>query len=492
MFGRKNSLIICVGLAISFGILFGSITASRSQALFGSNLFTPASRLICVALAVFCAAALKGHRLSQRIIFTIVEFSLAMQLFVIFVTRFFSQSEYFALGVVSAFFEGAALCFLTYWLLSYARNNATRFIAGVIASGFLIASIYDFCFIGQPPETIIAQWVFAKMGVIALLTVVFVLPRFKGKSGDAGIPLQPTTASQSKVPDTPWTKACLPFCAVAATLFLIQGLFSNITGLGGVGSNSFFDHSVGIYVIGARAAILLLCLSGSAKLKPTSIAAVCAVVWATGLLLVSASSDETAYFIGALTLEVGMYALQVLCFVVAVQYAQENEEQANQIIFSMVGIVFCTNVTRVLSSLALPVAMPETDPTSKMALVCLWLVVCIVVAHYHAVYRIGRSFSEAPLLDTASSLIGQSDMAKRELRFGRRFHQMCKEKNLTDRERDVLFEAVHGYTIDHIAEKLCLSSETVKTYLSRAYTRIGTNGKQGVLKLIESRDSMRE
>lgn len=56
---------------------------------------------------------------------------------------------------------------------------------------------------------------------------------------------------------------------------------------------------------------------------------------------------------------------------------------------------------------------------------------------------------------------------------------------ISERERDVLFEALHGRTVEGVAETLFLPRDTVKTYLSRAYARAGVNNKQAVLKLID-------
>lgn len=49
----------------------------------------------------------------------------------------------------------------------------------------------------------------------------------------------------------------------------------------------------------------------------------------------------------------------------------------------------------------------------------------------------------------------------------------------------MLFEALHGRTVEGVAETLFLPRDTVKTYLSRAYARAGVNNKQAVLKLID-------
>ncbi|WP_303203257.1 response regulator transcription factor [Raoultibacter timonensis] len=67
---------------------------------------------------------------------------------------------------------------------------------------------------------------------------------------------------------------------------------------------------------------------------------------------------------------------------------------------------------------------------------------------------------------------------------------MSNEAQLTEREKEVLREAMHGYSIDNIAKHLNLSSQTIKTYLSRSYSRLGVASKQAVLELLDSDKTM--
>ncbi len=69
--------------------------------------------------------------------------------------------------------------------------------------------------------------------------------------------------------------------------------------------------------------------------------------------------------------------------------------------------------------------------------------------------------------------------------FARKFDRLCAAYNVPNGEREVLLQTIHGYTIENTAINLGLSRETVKTNLSRAYTRMGVNGKQPFLALLE-------
>jgi hypothetical protein len=167
----------CLVLALAIGILLGSTWASRGQTLFGTNLFTPASRLTCIAFSILLAIILRNRVLSNRTLFFAASASLLLQLFTIAMTQMFGQSELFALGVVSASFEGAALCFSLFWFLSTVRTCDPRVMAGLVAGSFLVANIFDFIFIGVSPEIIVMQWVVSKGLVIALLSVLALMPK---------------------------------------------------------------------------------------------------------------------------------------------------------------------------------------------------------------------------------------------------------------------------------------------------------------------------
>lgn len=74
---------------------------------------------------------------------------------------------------------------------------------------------------------------------------------------------------------------------------------------------------------------------------------------------------------------------------------------------------------------------------------------------------------------------------QQELAFCARLDAFCRERHLTERERDVLFEVLHGRTIDAVADRLGVSKETVKTYLRRAYARAGVSSRQEILQELD-------
>lgn len=96
-----------------------------------------------------------------------------------------------------------------------------------------------------------------------------------------------------------------------------------------------------------------------------------------------------------------------------------------------------------------------------------------------------RSGTAAPETGVSAGFCATSAFARQEADFCRRFEQACNTHGLTQREREILFTAIHGYTIDNIADRLSISRETVKSGLARAYARAGVNGKQAFLALMD-------
>lgn len=69
--------------------------------------------------------------------------------------------------------------------------------------------------------------------------------------------------------------------------------------------------------------------------------------------------------------------------------------------------------------------------------------------------------------------------------FAAQFEALAERVHLTQREREVLAEAIHGYSRTNIGKKLSLSPETVKTYMNRAYAKAQVTSKQELIARIE-------
>lgn len=72
--------------------------------------------------------------------------------------------------------------------------------------------------------------------------------------------------------------------------------------------------------------------------------------------------------------------------------------------------------------------------------------------------------------------------------FARNLDAFCERYDLTPREREVLLEALHGYSMENIGRRLYVSRETVKTHLRRIYNKVGVSGKQELISFIDHYD----
>ncbi len=72
--------------------------------------------------------------------------------------------------------------------------------------------------------------------------------------------------------------------------------------------------------------------------------------------------------------------------------------------------------------------------------------------------------------------------------FARRLDGFCERYEITPREREVLVEAMHGYSMENIGRRLYVSRETVKTHLRRVYGKVGVSGKQELIAAIDRFD----
>lgn len=63
---------------------------------------------------------------------------------------------------------------------------------------------------------------------------------------------------------------------------------------------------------------------------------------------------------------------------------------------------------------------------------------------------------------------------------------LTRQANLTPREREVLIETLHGYTMAGVAQVLSISVETVRTHMKRIYAKAQVTNKQALIKKIAS------
>ena len=491
--------------ALGIGILLGSMGAARGQSLFGTSLLVPLARIVCVVASAACAVLFRNSTVKKPILLGAAAALVLVQLGAALLTLVFGESERFALGIIATVAEGTSLALIMFLFLSSLLDRSPKEIAVAVSLGFVLLNVYDCFFIGASDEACTIQWLVGKMGALAIAGSIVAQGRSRaaiGAMGDeeGGGPSSVERRQAGEGPSDSGQPACrfpfstiAPFASLVTVLFLVQGTYSHITGVGGVGSNALFDMTVGIYVVGVRILVFGFCLVAKKELTPVSVAATGSLLWIFGLLLTTLLWNADIRFMGALALNSGLYIMQPLVLILAVQLARRKSGQAVPILFSMVALEYTNHITRLLTLFF--VADPSGIRFEDLALASVVSLAIVAAASISFLLVSRRSAEDAATsspkwgIDRANPLVEaelSSPLLRKEIEQFRRFKRLSQDKHLTQREEEVLYEAMHGYSIDHIAERLCLSRQTGETYLSRSYGRLGVNSKQEALKLLDT------
>lgn len=459
------------------GVQLGSTGAARLQEYFGSTLFSTAARIACIAVVILLLFGGTRQLLARHTAVRGIVLTSALQLVCVAIAWALDPSARFALGVACTVAEGAGLALLMYLVLDGAIELGTHTAAAVVACGYLIVNVWDAFFVGASQAVCTAQWI-AGIVIVPALTLSWA----RGERKLAPASPQAEVASIPSPMSQPLVQFSAPVLCLA-TILLATGVFVNLTGVGGTGENAFFDLSVNIYLILVRVAVVAFVAAWPRLPSPIGVAAfgICGFALGTGMVVVLWDTSEQ--FLGAMAIESTLYALQTLILVAGVEVARQNPAHHDEVILATIGLDFANHITRLLTPFfAHNLASVTGHVAGSVAAVSLGCVAACAAWGWVRATAPGRSNRTSGGADAQ----GEADpILARELVFYRTFCATAARAHLTDREREVLYEAMHGYSADHIAERLAVSSQTVKTYLSRAYQKLGVRTKQEALRLLD-------
>lgn len=160
-----------------------------------------------------------------------------------------------------------------------------------------------------------------------------------------------------------------------------------------------------------------------------------------------------------------------------------------------------TAAARLAASSLYQADMIDFSTMATVALFSLWLIALYGLLFFaiSKYWQRGRAVSalekvseeEVPESDVAGeSASGAASALLDTSPFARNLDAFCRRFDITPREREVLVEAMHGYSMENIGRKLFVSRETVKTHLRRIYNKVGVSGKQELISYIERFDEM--
>lgn len=523
--------------AIGIALSVGSWSAARDGSYFGNELLVPAVPVVMVFVALALALVFwkrESKPDSFPVWCLVVAGALVLaQVLMMPLVPGLSEPERLSLGVIATFAEGTSTALLTFLFLRSLACRTPRQIAVAIAAGYLLVHLYDGLFLEASEQVRLLQRPVALV-VMTALAGVLVYGMRRGRQAHAGDDATGVKSPGDPAPcpscDTPGphpsdrprsVEGCVLLACFVCVPLLIQGVYSQLTGLGSVGNVQEFNLFTELFAAGVRAAVLAYCLLQPDELPLSHVAVCAALACLVGIPAVDLSWGTDAYLVGSHSINAARYILLPLVMIVGVQGARRFPEWATSLVFLMMAAANSCYVSRfVTAGLAATLAFDVDAVLPRVSLYSMWIVACAIPAYLLVEQRLGLrvqsartgSSQEVTLpagAERAGALVGgmpgaaagqaRADGAPflpqegemdpglvREIRFYQRFERLCREAQLTERETEILREVLHGYSIDSIAARLDLSASTVKTYLSRAYGRFGVSSRQEVLNLLDS------
>lgn len=509
---RGTSVLVAVALAL----LFCSAWTSRNPSIDAPEIEVFVTRFSMMAAFAGLAFAFRNSEVAFKPLAAFGAIFLLTHLLSGALASFFSSgsSEELALRGISSVFEGFGIALLELVLLVMAARFRPWLSAVIISAAYLLADVL-YCSLLFAPDVVAA----AALPAGELLSLVFVgclllSPRLRSPLVESAESLPERAdvdgSGDGKVANFEKGEGGVPLSVALTFVALVTFVWGLVAQMSGGGNIAFFDTTSEFIVIGVRLVVVAFCLLAGTMFTFGSVATISSLIWATGLLIIAVAGDGLGVAIGGLVIKAGLYILQALVLVLAVRAATERPTRG---IF-VTGLASCMLLGGQVSRFgwfALEGSFDMAHWTGIVLAWAWWLLVVAVAAVLSAVAsrrvaadseRVSRkdqvsgdvdelfedrAFPEGGLVYEGENpvLVGDSPLRRRGIDFCLKFEQFSAEKHLSERERDVLFEALHGRTVEGVAKTLFLSRDTVKTYLSRAYARAGVNNKQAFLKLID-------
>lgn len=470
--------------SLSLGLFLGSTWAALHFTGFGGLWSLPLTFIALIASGIALAAFAPARLMTDRKLLEIIVGASALHLLCVAgAAAFEGPSEALALGIASSLFEGAALACVGKTCLSLIASKGPRRSCIGVCGALFLSNAWYFIFIAAGSLVIGLQWALGEVASVAALAV-------------ATRRLAPVQNQNDE--DTARGKAALSpsfaaFLATSAVLMVAQGIFSTAAGFGV--DPAFQGMSSSILVVGIRALMLLLCLTGIFS----SFSHIRALVAFSLLWIVLLTMNDTALFPAAATwsvsfLALGQYVLMAFVLMAAThEAAGKGRGQASAILSLAFAAIMLNQPTRLIGLVAgssLTTLGLHVVCDAAMLAVSACAIVCLAWALRRQSLQVRAAQApESPSLQDGGfenlSAVGRMLWKREQESFGQ-FIRFCETHGLSEREQEVLFEALHGYTVAAIAQHRDISQETVKTYLKRAYARVGCSNKQDLLAVMDA------
>lgn len=145
------------------------------------------------------------------------------------------------------------------------------------------------------------------------------------------------------------------------------------------------------------------------------------------------------------------------------------------------GIVYAAFAAGALASVVLYHARVFDAP---IPLIAALLVLYALSMAYAGMQRREKPQGERDAGEAATDAAGEA-VAASDASLEKRCEAIVRRFELSPRESDVLVAFAHGRNVAYLAERLCLSENTIRSHSKSLYTKLGIHSKQELLDLVE-------
>lgn len=279
-----------------------------------------------------------------------------------------------------------------------------------------------------------------------------------------------------------------------ATAFMFCGFFGVTAQLSSPATSSFalYEIQTAVVVVAFDALLLAFLAVRGDRFGFAAVVVSVVALYATGFALYSYSWAGGSFLAGALIRSGFNYSTVLMRSLVARKVHVDPEKA--YLYFGLLLSFSSVSLGRVLGLALAGSGASQTGLLQALSLVALWSIAFFGIAAFLVANRgltdaPGHGAPQAGMdVPDGSGCARDAGAAPGRDAFSERVERFSARLQLSDREREVMVEALHGYSRVGIAEKLCLSPETVKSYLGRVYRKAGVNSKQELVALVEKED----
>ena len=485
----------------------GIWTGRRDPLLDGSLLYL--ARVVQLGTYFLAAFFFRNHLPSINRLASAVVVCYGVHLALYFVSLAIAPERLFdsPIDMLSSVFSGVAnagaLLLLAHAISSFSPKYGTLGMVGAYA----LTEVLFAATAVLPSEAIAVSQPVLKIAGLAALLAMLVFKRSAAIS-ETEHPLQYGIAHESENAQRPlrflvsgadWVFQII----IAALIPFIFGFMSQLLSADGL-SAGLHDTANEIVALAAMAALIAFCFARGAKLGFNDLFVTVILLNGTGLLLLPGLWEQGSPYAGTL-FKCSITVYQAMLWALLARKAFEDPRHTYLYFGIFAGFA---NVTygRLLEPLVMrDAAVVDGALLSSVSLAFLWLLLlcCLVLFVLQRATHVpfGSGGRERANVDRASDggfsvedgrgfedRVSVAAEAVWQDSFASGVNTLAERASLSPREKEVLIEILHGYSMSNVAKKLFISPETVRTHMKNIYQKTGTSNKQALIKAIDDFD----